>query len=166
MNSGRIWPYAIAASIILVFGFCVATVVITQQRPVEESDTYMMSYHEGDTKANELIQARIDFNKKYKLEYVTDGLHINGSVVKYRVVDLNSKPVNNAKIKVIITRPNNHKYDKELVNPSVKDGVYSFASVKLPKEGRWDVMAKISVGDLQRFYHVKADTRSKEAFEY
>ncbi|MDA7817204.1 FixH family protein [Sulfurimonas sp.] len=166
MSSGRGWPYFIAGSIIMVFGFCVATVVVSQQRPVEPSDTYMMPYHDADRSANELIQAEIDFNRKYKVEYVTDGLHVDSSIIKYRLVDLNSNPVNNAKIKVIITRPNNHKHDQELINPIVSNGVYTFNSVKLPQEGRWDVMAKITVKDLQRFYNVKADTRAKEAFEY
>jgi hypothetical protein len=49
---------------------------------------------------------------------------------------------------------------------SYENGVYSFPSIKLPVEGRWDIMAKVSVGDLQRFYNVKADTREKDAREY
>ena len=166
MSNGRIWPYAIGGSIILVFGFCVATIVITSTLPVENSDTYMMGYHEADANANELIKARIAFNKNYKVEYITDGLSLDNSVIKYRVTDINSKPVDTAKLKVIVTRPNNHKHDQELNNPTVENGVYTFSTITLPQEGRWDIMAKVNVDDLQRFYNVKADTRAKEAFEY
>jgi type IV secretory pathway component VirB8 len=89
-NKGLIWPYAIGTSIVLVFGACVATVIITSTLPVEKSDTYMMGYHEADAKANELINARIAFDKKYKVSYVTDGLSIDNSVIKYKVSDLNA----------------------------------------------------------------------------
>lgn len=165
-SNGRIWPYAIGGSIILVFGFCVATIMVTSTMPVEDSDTYMMGYHEADADANEIIKKQIAFNTKYKVEYITDGLSQESSVLKYKVTDLNEKPVNDAKLKVIVTRPNNHKHDQELINPSVENGVYTFSAIKLPEPGRWDVMAKINVDDLQRFYNVKADTRAKEAFEY
>ncbi|WP_294885036.1 MULTISPECIES: FixH family protein [unclassified Sulfurimonas] len=165
-NSGRIWPYAIGVSIILVFGACVATIVVANKLPVEKSDTYMMGYHEADDKANELIEAKIAFDKSYKIEYITDALHVDASTIKYRVSDLNSNPVNDAKIKVIVTRPNNHKHDQELNNPSVENGVYTFNTITLAQEGRWDVMAKVNVGNVQRFYNVKADTRAKEAYEY
>ena len=166
MSDGRIWPYAIGASIILVFGFCVATIVVTSTLPVEKSDTYMMGYHQADASVNELIKKRIAFDKKYKVKYITDGISQENTIIKYKVTNLDSQPVNNAKLKVIITRPNNHKHDQELVNPSVENGIYTFSSVKLPEPGRWDIMAKINVEEVQRFYNLKTDTRAKEAIEY
>ncbi len=165
-SNGRIWPYAIGASIILIFGACVATVMVANTLPVEKSDTYMMGYHEADAKANEIIEARIAFDKKYKIEYITDAISTDNSVIKYRVTDIDSNPVDNAKIKVVITRPNNHKHDQELVDPKVENGVYTFNPVKLAQEGRWDIMAKVNIGDVQRFYNLKADTRFKQASEY
>ena len=165
-SSGIIWPYAIGTSIILIFGACVATIVVATKLPVEKSDTYMMGYHQADASANEIINARIAFDKEYKIKYITDGISIDSSVVKYRVTDINSNPVNNATVKIIVTRPNSRKYDIELSNPTIDDGVYTFSSTKLPLEGRWDIMAKVNVDKLQRFYNIKADTRSKEAKEY
>ena len=165
-NKGLIWPYAIGISIVLVFGACIATIVAANKLPVEKSHTYMMDYHEADAKANELIEARIEFDKKYKVEYIADGLSLDNTIVKYRVTDLNSQAVDNAKIEIIVTRPNNHKHNQNLSLPSYEDGVYSFSPIKLPIEGRWDIMARVSVGDVQRYYNIKADTRAKEAFEY
>ncbi len=165
-SNGRIWPYAISASIILVFGACVATVIVSMQLPVEKSDTYMMGYHEANDRADEIIKSRIAFNNKYTIEYITDNLSLDNTVLKYRVLDINKNPVDDATLKAIITRPNNHKNDQELISPAVNNGVYTFNSVTLPLEGRWDVMAKVTIGENQRFYNVKADTRAKEAFEY
>ncbi len=166
LSNGMIWPYAIGASIVLVFGFCVTTIVVTSKMPVENSDIYMSYYQDADANANELIKARIDFDKKYKIEYLTDGISCENSILKYRVTDLNSNLVSNAKIKVIITRPNNHKHDLELNNPTYKNGVYTFSNIKLPQKGRWNIMAKVNVNNVQRFYNLKADTRAKEVFEY
>ena len=165
-SSGRVWPYAISISIILVFGACIATIVVSMQLPVEKSDTYMMGYHEANEKADDIIKSRIAFNKKYSVEYITDGLSVDNTVLKYRVMDLNNNPVNNATITAVITRPNNHKNDQELINPKVENGVYTFSSATLPLEGRWDIMAKVIVDENQRFYNVKADTRVKEALVY
>jgi len=166
INSGKIWAYSIAGAIMLVFGFCVATVIITSTLPVENSDTNMMYYQQADANANKLIKAKIAFDKKYKIEYQTESINLESSVLKYRISDLDNNPVDTAKIKVIITRPNNHKFDQTLENPSFVDGTYVFDSVTLPVAGRWDIMAKVNVGELQRFYNVKADTRAKEVFEY
>jgi len=95
-NKALIWTYAIGTSIVLVFGACVATVIIANQLPVEKSDTYMMGYHEADAKANELIKARIEFDKKYKGSCITDGVSLDSSVTKYKVSDLKSQTIDNA----------------------------------------------------------------------
>ncbi len=166
LKSGKIWPYVIGASIIFIFGSCIATIVVANKLPVEKSDTYMMGYHEADAKANDLIKARIAFDEKYKVEYLNNGLSVENSELKYRVTNLSGENIDDAKIKVVITRPNNHKNDQELLNPDIKDGVYTFSGIKLPIEGRWNIMAKINVGELQRFYNVKADTRQKQVYEY
>ena len=165
-SNGRIWPYAIGTSIILVFGACVATIVVASKLPVEKSDTYMMGYQQADANANELIQARIAFDKKYKIKYITDKFSKESSVIKYKVTDSNSNVVNNAKLVVVVTRPNSRKFDIEIANPTVKDGIYTFSTTQLPKEGRWDIMAKANIDDLQRFYNVKVDTRDKKVTEY
>ncbi|PLY16688.1 FixH family protein [Sulfurimonas xiamenensis] len=165
-KSAKIWPYSIVISITLVFIACVATIVIANKLPVEKSDTYMMGYHEADAKANEILKSAIEFNKRYKIEYISDELSSKNCIVKYRVMDSASSPVNNADIKIVITRPNNHKYDQELSNPVIENGIYTFRATKLPQEGRWDIMAKVKVEDIQRFYNIKADTRSKEVIEY
>lgn len=166
ISNGRVWPYAIAISILLVFGACVTTVVVTSTMPVSNADRYMMGYHQADAKANDLINARIAFDKKYKVSYETDGLSQEGSTLKYKVTDLDGKPVKDAKIKVIVTRPNIHDYDKELTNSKFENGLYVFDPIKLEKPGKWNIMAKINIDKFERYYNIKADTRTKEAKEY
>ena len=166
LSNGRIWPYTITFLIIMVFGFCVATIVVTSKLPVENSDTYMSYYQDVDANANKFIQARIDFNRKYNIKYLSDKVNSKGTVFRYKITNLDSHPISDAKIKLIVTRPNTHKYDIELNNPTYQDGIYSFANTILPKEGRWDIIAKINVGEFERFYNIKTDTRKKEVKEY
>lgn len=166
-KNGKIWPYAIFSAIVIFFVAIVVSVTfIVKNAPVERSQTNMMGYDHADLQANELIQAKIDFDKKYKISYITDTLSQEKTVLKYKITDLDDKPVNNASIMAIITRPNANANNQELVNPKVEEGVYTFTSVSLELPGRWNIMAKINVDNLQRFYNVKADTRAKEAFEY
>lgn len=166
LNSGKLWPYAISASIALIVCAGIATIVIASASPIQKSDTYMMDYHEADNTANEIIEAAIAFDKKYKIEYLNKGLLTDEATIKYRVTDRDSNPVDNAKIKVLITRQTTHKYDQELTNPTVKDGIYTFKIASIKEIGRWDMMAKISINNLQKFYNIKVDTRNSEVVEY
>lgn len=166
VSSGRAWPYAIGISIALVFGACVATIVVSSTLPVEKSDTYMMGYHDVDKNANKIIYEQIEFDKNYKVEYINNGLDATNTTLQYKITDKDLKPVDVAEFKVIITRPNKHAYNQEFTEAKVNNGIYTFENIKLPKEGRWDIMAKVSVGKLQRFYNIKADTRHKKISEY
>lgn len=166
LSNGRIWPYAISISIIMVFGFCVATVVVTQKASIQNSDIYMTSYQDADSRANDIIEDRIAFDKQYDIQYITSSLNTNNSVIQYKITDKTSVPINGAELKIIVSRPDDSSFNIELSNPSVHDGVYTFEAIKLAKEGRWDVMAKVNVDKLQRFYNVKADTRVTEVSEY
>lgn len=165
-SNGKIWPYAISISIFLVVIAGIITISVAIELPVQDSDRYMMGYHEADAKANELIEAKIAFDKKYTLSLITDTLHVESTQLQYKLIDKDNNAIDDAKISLMITRPNTHKYDFELTSPSVKDGIYTFSNVKLAVEGRWNIMAKINVDDNARFYNVKMDTRSKGAYEY
>ena len=167
ISSGKIWPYAIGTAILAFFGAIVFSITfIVKEAPVQKSNSYMMGYHHADLKANEIIQARINFNKKYKIAYETEFLAQEGATLKYKITDLDGNPVNDAKLKIMITRPDHHRHNQELVNQSISNGIYSFTDFTLAKPGRWDIIAKVTVGEEERFYNVKADTRAKEAFEY
>jgi len=165
-SSGKIWPYAIGASITLVFGFCVATVVVTSKANIQGSDAYMTYYQDADAQANELIKARIAFDKKYKIKYIADGISAKDSVIKYSITDLAGKPINDAKVILATSRPETDEYNQKVENATVENGIYSFKGVEFPKEGVWNLIVKASIGDNSRFYNVKADTRIKEAFEF
>jgi len=160
------WPILIGISIILIFFASIATVVVALQNPVQDSDLFMRNYHDTDANINEIIHQKIAFDGKYNIEYVTEQFKADGAALVYKITDKEGNAVDDAELEVVITRPNVHDYDIRLEAPSIKSGVYEFASVALPKEGRWDIMAKVTIGDHMRYYNLKADTRYLETFEY
>lgn len=160
------WPYGIALSFVLIIVLIIGTIVVASNNAVEPSDLYMQDYHVIDENKNDIIRAEIAFKKRYTIEYTTKMLDMKDAVISYALRDKAGHPVNDAKIKVVLTRPNTHDHDMTLENPTVVDGRYSFASVELPKEGRWDIMAHVVIGEHQRYYNLKADTRYPNTFEY
>lgn len=165
-SSGKKWPWIIGIATIAVIGFSIATIKVAIKNPVEMSDYGMQSYHTYDDNANDIINAKIAFDQKYIVAFVTPQILEKKSILMYEVKDKSGNPVDNAKIDVVMTRPDTNKLDLNLSNPNVSSGKYTFASIDLPRPGRWDIMAKITVGDKQRYYNVKADTRYPNTTEF
>jgi nitrogen fixation protein FixH len=162
--SGRIWPYAIGISIFGIFSACVATIfVTTQYASVQLSDEKMLNYHVADANANKLINAQISFDKKYDVEYLYSRLSIDGDTkISYKITDKSEAVVNDAKVKILVTRPDTIEYNMELTDPEVSNGIYTFSKIKLPVEGRWNIIAKIDVEKDTGYYNIKTSTREKE----
>ncbi len=163
---GRIWPYAIIISILLIVVASGMTIYVALQHPVEMSDSNMQEYHHYDKYANEFIAAKIAFNKNYTISYASEKFDINDAVVVYKITDVNGAAVNDAKLDIILTRPDNRNSDIVLNSPTVENGIYTFNAGKLPLIGRWNIMAHVAVGDNERYYNMKADTRQAKAFEF
>ena len=165
-NSGKKWPWIISIATIVVIGFSVATIKVAIKNPVEMSDYGMQSYHMYDDNANDIINAKIAFDQNYTVAFITPQIMKEKSILIYEVKDKLGNAVDNAKIEVVMTRPDTTKLDLNLTNPSIIKGKYTFSPIDLPRAGRWDIMAKISIGDKQRYYNVKADTRYPNTTEF
>lgn len=165
-NSGKKWPWIIGISTIAVIGFSIATIKVALNNPVEMSAYGMQNYHMYDDNANDIINAKIAFDQNYTVAFITPQILEQKSILIYEVKDKLGNAVNNAKIEVVMTRPDTTKLDLNLTNANVAEGKYTFSPIDLPRAGRWDIMAKITVGDKQRYYNVKADTRYPNTFEF
>lgn len=165
-NAGKKWPWIIALSTIAIIGFSIATVKVAIKNPVEMSDYGMQGYHTYDDNANEIINAKIAFDRNYTVSFLTPQVQEKKSILVYEVKDKSGNGINNAKIEVVLTRPDTTKLDINLTNSRVHEGIYTFNAIDLPKAGRWDIMAKVTVGENQRYYCLKTDTRSPKTTEF
>lgn len=160
------WPYGIALSFLLIIGLIYMTIVTSLEYPTQSSDRNLLNYHQYDKDANDIIKKQIAFDKAYNLSFVTKQINVKATTIQYKLTDKAGVAINNATIKAMITRPDHHDYDIALENPEIADGVYSFKTVSLPKEGRWNIIASITIGEQSRFLNLKADTRYPQTFEY
>lgn len=165
-SAGKKWPWIIVISTMMIIGFSIATIKVAIKNPVEMSDYGMQSYHTFDDNANEIINAKIAFDRNYTVAFLTPQLLEKKSVLIYEVKDKAGKVVNDANIEVLLTRPDTIKLDLNLTNPIVHEGKYTFNAIDLPKSGRWDIMAKVTIGENQRYYSLKADTRYPNTTEF
>lgn len=165
-SAGKKWPWIIGLSTVAVIALGVGTVKIAINNPVEPSDYGMQGYHSYDDHVNDIITSKIAFDKAYTITFLTPKIEEKQSVIAYHITDKEGKGVDNATVKVVLTRPDTTKFDINLSNPTVSDGKYTFPPVDLPKVGRWDILAKVSVGDKQRYYNLKADTRYTNTLEF
>jgi nitrogen fixation protein FixH len=165
-NAGKKWPWIIGISTLIVVGFGASTIKVAINNPVELSNYGMQTYQNYDEHANDIIKAKIAFNQNYTLSFLTPQISEKGTVIQYALTDKSGKAVNDAQFQVVMTRPDTTKCDINITEPTIENGKYTFKPVDLPKVGRWDILAKVSVGDKQRFYNIKADTRSSTTFEF
>lgn len=165
-SKGRIWPYAIVISILLIIAASAMTVAVAMQHPVEMSDMDMQDYHHYDNNANDIINAKIAFDKKYTLTYHSHSFDQENAVVAYQLVDKSGKAVDDAQMDIIVTRPDNHKNDMAFDKPKIENGIYTFEVGALPLAGRWNVLTRIVAGNERRYFNLKVDTRYSNAFEY
>lgn len=166
MSNGKHWPIGIIAATIFIVLACAGTIYIALLQPVQEDADMMQGYHDLNENANDVIVANIMFNKKYQLTYTGDGVSQEGSTLSYRLNDIKSKPVDNATFKVILTRPITNDLQVVLSAPRIEKGNYIFDNVKVPKEGRWNILTKVSIGDDFRHMNLKSDTMDNGVYEY
>lgn len=165
-SAGKKWPWIIVISTMMIIAFSIATIKVAMKNPVEMSDYGMQGYHTYDDNANEIINAKIAFDRNYTVAFLTQQILEKKSVLIYEVKDKGGNAIDNATIEVVLTRPDTVKLDLNLTNPSVNEGKYTFNAIDLPKPGRWDIMAKVSIGEKQRYYSLKADTRYPNTTEF
>ncbi len=166
MSSGRVWPYILGGAITLVFGFCIATIVVTSKADIQPSDSYMTYYQDADANANKLIKATLAFDKKYTIEYIPKKLTSKDATVSFSVKDKHGKSIENAQIILAISRPEVEKFNKTIKNPKEVNGTYVFSGLEFAKAGVWNLIAKVSVGKDYKFYNIKADTRNANFYEF
>ena len=166
MRNGMQWPIGIISSIMFIVAACAVTVYLALLQPVKEDQEMMLGYHALDANANDVIVAGIIFNKKYNLSYTGEGVSLDGSTLSYRLEDANGNPVNDATFEVIISRPVVTTENVSLENPRIENGNYIFENVKVSEKGRWNILAKVTVGEDYRHMNLKSDTMDENVYEY
>ena len=156
MSERNYWPHFIIGLVFFAIALGVWTVKNAIDNPVELDNTYMMPYQQVDSKIYDLEKMKREFAKKYDLVILTKKLDYPEATLRFTIRDKNGEAVKNAKVLVLFTRPDTTKHDIKK-EATYKEGVYE-VHVKLPLQGRWDVILKVEIDKLTVFDKYKMST--------
>ena len=148
MNSQKVnyWPYAIVLSIFFVIGLCVWTVKIAVEN------------QQVDENINDILLKEQAFNKKYSVVLSNKNFVVGQNSFELKVIDKNdNSAIDQAKVKVAITRPHTSKSDQDLKLLSEKNGVYKFEPFEIKDLGRWQIVSRVTIGELEAFQKLEVN---------
>ncbi len=151
------WPHFIIALVVFAIGMGVWTVKTAIDNPVEIDDTYMMSYQALDKNIYKIEAMKRKFQQRYQVRLLTQKLKFPKTHIEFAILTKDGKPVPDADVVVLLTRPETNKYDIK-THAKYVNGRY-VVDAKLPLEGRWNLLLKIKIDDLVDYEKYKLSTR-------
>jgi len=150
-NKALHWPIGIFLAIMAVVALGVWTIGVANKNPVVMDDFYFEKYQDVDHDYNKIRKSQIAFDKHYNIKYNLKEFHQGENSLVVTVTDKSNAPVTTAEIMVKITRPYTKKQDKSLKVISKDNGNYKLSSFNIDSIGRWQILAKVTVGDMTSF---------------
>ena len=167
IKNGKIWPIGIGIATFFVVLLGAWTIRETTLANITQSNSYMSNYHKVDDNMNDIIIAKINFDKKYNLKLSQNGIGKKAPFMEYKITDKQNNPVKKVQMELLLSRPSDDVKDiiiKKVM--SSNDGVYRFKDLNITKPGRWDVILKVSIGKDYRYLNLKTDTRVNKVVEF
>ncbi len=164
LKSGKQWPIFVAVAILGVVGLSYWTIKETMKTDLTQSDMYMSKYQYIDENINDYLMKKIEFKKHYDISLSKIDISKEKGFVQFHITDKSQKSVDDAQMELIFTRPISDAKDIKLKPSSIKNGVYSFEGIDLPKKGRWNILLHVKIGQFELFDNLKTDTRTNEVY--
>jgi len=172
-DRGKYWPYMILGFLVIGITLGYWTVKHAIGMPVHESNEYMLKYQTADVNANAIIEAQQRFDARYDLRI--EGLkesdfkpkHLkrkHGRIVAlnrensfaYVVTDKAGKPVADANVTLLVTRPFTEKEDQRFDSIPYKEGRYPIEHLSIDKPGRYILRVRVQKGDAVGYLDTEA----------
>ncbi|AFL69305.1 FixH family protein [Sulfurospirillum barnesii] len=150
------YPHAVIAMIVGCVIACGYTIKIALDNPVEMDTYYMEKYQKVDENINHILELQEKFNAKFDLSYSTEKFQIGENSVSILLQDKEGNRIENAHVTMMLSRPETNKENRTLSPSRVENGVYSFGPFDISKEGRWQILSKIEVGELKGYHKNEA----------
>ena len=152
------WPHSIVLSIFAVIGMCAWTIKIAVENPVEEDYSYFSKYQTVDADINKIILKEQAFNEKYSVNVANDNFIIGENSIQLKVSKKeDNSSIEGAKVKLVVTRPHTSKSDQDLKLLSDNDGIYKFEPFEIKKLGRWQIVSRVTIGELEAFQKLEVN---------
>ena len=147
------WPHAIVTVLCFMVFACAMVVKIAMDNPVQMDSFYLEKYQQVNENINEIRAKQKLFEENYALEYKTIKFTMGESnSFKMSIKNIKDQSiVQNAQIKLVISRPDTNEFNQEFALKNATDGVFIFDGIEAVKPGRWQVLTKIKIGDKSSF---------------
>ena len=140
------WPHAILGIILSVVIAGAYTINIAVHNPVQESTYYMKKYQSVEDNAYELEKQKDEFDKHFALSYSLSKFKLGQNSFKINIKDRGTgKAINNAKIDLLLTRPETNDFNLKLKPLKIDNGDYVFKNIEIKKLGRWKILTTTSI---------------------
>ncbi len=152
------WPHAIVAIILAMVFACALVVKIAMDNPVEMDTFYMEKYQKVDENINTIIELQKSFDAKFSLTYSSEKFVMNQKN-KFTLTlrdKQTQKPVLDANMTVMLSRPETNKENQELLLLKSENGNYTFETFVIDRPGRWQILSKIRVGEFVGYHKTEA----------
>ena len=146
------WPHAIFGIIISVVIAGAWTVKIALDNPVQEDTYFMDKYQYVDTNINKLLEKKAKFDAKYRVELINQSFVVGKNSIQLKIEDKSTMSLpKNAKIELLITRPETNEYNQKLSPSGIKENMFVFNEVEIPKIGRWQILVRSDIDEFEGF---------------
>ena len=147
------WPHAIVTVLIFMVIACTVVVKIAIDNPVQMDTFYLEKYQQVNENINEIKEKQKIFEENFKILYKTKKFTIGKSnSFQMSIKDKNNQNmINNAEIKLVVSRPDSNDYNQEFIIKNATNGVFAFKGIKIEKPGRWQILTKINIGAKSSF---------------
>lgn len=145
------WPHTIIGMISAVVVAGGYTIYLAVQNPVEMDTYYMEKYQKVDQNINDILQMQAKFDAAFTVLYSTDRFNLGKNSITISLSDKEGRAIHDAQVTLLLSRPETNKENK-MMKPSVSaNGQYTFEGIDIEKPGRWQILTKTIVGELQGY---------------
>jgi len=150
------YPHAVIG---MILGVVVAggwTVKIALDNPVEMDTFYMEKYQKVENNIDKIMELQGKFDAKFDLAYSTEKFIIGQNSITLKLTDKSGNPVTDAKIQLMLSRPETNKENQTFEPTKAENGLYTFGPFTISKPGRWQILSKIEVGEFKGYHKNEA----------
>ena len=150
------YPHAVVGMLIGCVIACGLTIKTALDNPVEMDTFYMEKYQKVDQNINQILELQEKFNAQFNLTYSTEKFVMGNNTITLHLSDKSGQPIENATVKMLLSRPDTNKDNKTFLPSKSENGDYTFGPFEIQKEGRWQISSKIDVGEYKGFTKTEA----------
>jgi len=154
------WPLFVLALLMMGIFLATWTILTVSKNQVVESDDYMGRYQYVDANINKIMKDKLEFEKKYKIEFVDKVFKPGKHQIKLKIIDLSTgMNFKDADLLVQFARYETHDSDVVIDIFSVQDDMYVSSEFETIKDGRWIINIMVDINGLigHKIYYVYLD---------